>query len=106
MARELKRYGHDVLVAGLGYNDPETIRMLVDWAEKIVVLQKELLELVPPEALEKVVVADVGPDVWAGAHDKDLVNRVKVIVDAWHKANWAFENFTLRPKPEQAASKP
>lgn len=98
MARELKKHGHDVLVAGLGYNEAETIAMLVSWADKIVVLQKELLDLVPAEFRYKAVVADVGPDVWQDPSSPDLVNRVKVIVDAWHKAGWSFENFTLRPK--------
>jgi hypothetical protein len=98
MARELKQHGHDVLVVGLGYNDPETVKMLVDWADKVVVLQKELLKLVPPEGRDKVVIADVGPDVWDGAYDPDLQNRVKVIVEAWKKADWNLESFTLRPK--------
>ena len=99
MARELKRYGDDVIVAGLGYNAPETIHMLTEWADKIVVLQSELVDLVPADSREKVVVGDVGPDVWQDPSNLDLVARVKVIVDSWKKkGGWDFEHVSLRPK--------
>ena len=101
MANELKRYGHDVLVAGVGYNSPETIKMLADWAEKIVVLQKELVQLVPLESRPKVVLADIGPDVWTSSADQDLRNRVKVIVDAWRDGEWNLDSFTLRPRKKR-----
>lgn len=97
MSNELKHHGFDALVVGLGYNKPETVRMLTDWADKIVVMQKELVDFVPMPDREKVVVADVGPDVWKNSADPDLRNRVKVIVDSWLK-NGTFDHVTIRPK--------
>jgi len=101
MGRELKKHGHDVLVVGLGYNSPETVSLLGEWADTIVVLQKELLELVPSEFRHKVVLADIGPDIWSDPSNRDLKNRVKVIVDAWAKAGWDLESYTLRPRPRR-----
>jgi protein-tyrosine-phosphatase len=99
MANELKRYGHDVLAAGLGYNAPETIQMLTDWADRIVVMQKELVQLVPMSGRGKMVVADVGPDVWTNSSDPDLVARVRVIAQEWAKKDWRLaDSFSLRPK--------
>ena len=97
MSNELKRHGHDVLNAGLGYNSEETIAMLGRWADKIVVMQKELLPYVPEEFREKSVLADVGPDVWKSSSDRDLQARVKVIADEWEKTGWAMNHLSLRP---------
>ena len=101
MANELKTYGHDVLNAGLGYNSEETIHMVGDWADRIVVMQKELLPLVPRELRSKTVVADVGPDVWEKlrSSDPDLKQRVKVIAEQWAAQGWKMsDSFALRPK--------
>lgn len=99
MANVLKTYGHDVLNAGLGYNSPETIQMLTDWADRIVVMQKELADLVPMSGRSKMVIADLGPDVWDNSADPDLVNRCRVIAEAWAKKGWKLaDSFSLRPK--------
>lgn len=99
MSNVLKTYGHDVLVAGLGYNAPETIQMLSDWADRIVVMQQELAQLVPMSGRGKMVIADVGPDVWENSADPDLVARCRVIADEWARKNWKLaDSFSLRPK--------
>jgi hypothetical protein len=97
MSRELKRHGHDVLVVGLEGNSPETVKMLGDWAQKIVVMQKELLPMVPSEFSDKIVLADVGPDVWGDPSSEDLRNRVKVMVEAWKEKDWDMSHLSLRP---------
>jgi hypothetical protein len=99
MANELKKYGHDVLCAGLGYNSPETIQMLTDWADRIVVMQKELTDFVPMNGRSKMILADLGPDIWANSSDPDLVARCRVIANEWAKKDWRLaDSFTLRPK--------
>jgi predicted protein tyrosine phosphatase len=100
MANVLKtQYGHDALNAGLGYNSEETIRMLGDWADRIVVMQKELLPLVPRELRSKTVVADVGPDIWKNSSDPDLVRRSALIASQWAQEGWKMaDSFALRPR--------
>jgi protein-tyrosine-phosphatase len=99
MSNELKKYGHDVLCAGLGYNSPETIQMLTDWADRIVVMQEELAPLVPMSGRSKMVVADIGPDVWEHSSDPDLIARCRVIGMEWAKKGWKLaDSFSLRPK--------
>jgi hypothetical protein len=99
MSNELKKYGHDVLVGGLGYNSPEAIEMLTDWADRIVVMQQELAPLVPPNGRGKMVIADIGPDVWEHSSDPDLIARCRVIANEWARKDWRLaESFTLRPK--------
>jgi protein-tyrosine-phosphatase len=99
MSNVLKSYGHDVLCAGLGYNSSETIQMLSDWADRIVVMQKELADLVPMSSRGKMVVADVGPDVWTSSVDPDLVARCRVVAGAWADKGWKLaDSYSIRPK--------
>ncbi len=55
---------HDAVALGAGRNSPETIRMMCEWADRIVVMQPEFKKSVPEEFHEKLSVCDVGPDVF------------------------------------------
>lgn len=57
-------YGHDALAVSYKYNAPETLRMLCDWADKIVVMRLGIVQRIPAEFFYKILIADVGTDKW------------------------------------------
>src|SRR3990167_10002751 len=63
----------DVLAAGYRANKSDTLKMLGEWADKVLVLDQAVLEgvkdLVPND---KVVLIDVGPDRWGYLHHGQL----------------------------------
>jgi predicted protein tyrosine phosphatase len=58
-------------------NSPETKRMLFSWADWIVVMEDHYRKYVPDEFQQKVLVCEVGPDVY-GHH-----NRAPLIDKCW-----------------------
>jgi hypothetical protein len=68
------RYGEDALACSWEKNSAETLKMLFDWADKIIILQAHFIQYVPAEYHEKVGVVDVGADVWCNGLHPDLLN--------------------------------
>jgi hypothetical protein len=70
----LQQQGHEVIPVGLERHSDATLTMLYDWADRIVVLDARLSARVPAE---KLVVWDVGPDVYPHHYHPDLVRRLR-----------------------------
>lgn len=68
------RYGEDALACSWEKNSPDTLKMLFEWADKIIVLQAHFVQYIPAEYHAKVGVVDVGPDVWCNGLHPDLLN--------------------------------
>jgi hypothetical protein len=67
MARVLKTYyHHDALSSGYRDNSPETMKMLYEWSELIILMAEKYMEHVPEEYRHKVRVCDLPTDRWAG----------------------------------------
>lgn len=96
MAWRLKNEGIDAVPAGLVDNSPEFIVALGRLVDKVIVMDKDLLPRLPPELLAKVVLADVGPDIWGNPLHPDLVRRVHSILKAWN-GQGHFSDVSLRP---------
>lgn len=64
----------EVISAGVLTLSPETMQMLVDWADKIVLLDGRYREGWPAE---KLVVWDVGPDIFEHHLNPDLVRILR-----------------------------
>jgi predicted protein tyrosine phosphatase len=105
MTRVLKeRHAADTLPAGLERNGPELQELLCGWADRVLVMDARLLELVPMGCMKKVILTDVGPDVWENSSAPDLVNRCIVLAEACQKDGWrAGAKYSLRPKPAEVA---
>ena len=69
------KYSCDALAASFEKNDPSTLRMLVSWAQSIIVTEQGHLSLVPPEFAQKIQLVDIGRDVWAQPLDHDLLDK-------------------------------
>jgi len=72
----LQYVGHEVIPVGLNRHTDETLQMLYDWADRVIVLDRGLAARVPQD---KLLVWDVGPDRYstARAFDPDLVRRLR-----------------------------
>jgi hypothetical protein len=80
IAGQLKYMGHDVLTAGLITNTPETLGMLQDWADKIIVTEQSQLGVIIESG--KVSLWDIGPDVYPRPFNKLLLNKVRKLIEA------------------------
>jgi predicted protein tyrosine phosphatase len=86
MAHKLKQnYGIDAVPVGHDANSQETIDMLSDWADKILVMQPKYASGILKKNAHKVVIADVGPDVWGNPLDPDLQAKVGKIAFDLHQ---------------------
>lgn len=74
------KYGQDALAIGWEPNTEATRRMLFEWADLIVVAEESFRELVPDEYREKVVIYDLGPDVWGMSLHPTLVPRCDALI--------------------------
>lgn len=68
MAHILKqRYGQDAIAAGHDTNSQETLDMLSDWADRIIVMKPEFAKGILKRNAHKIVnpeLTNVGEDVW------------------------------------------
>lgn len=56
------RYGVDAIACGWEGNEPATVEMLCEWAERIIVVEAFMKPKVNEEFQHKVRIFDVGPD--------------------------------------------
>ena len=90
MAYSLKySFGQDALACSWAKNSPETIALLCEWADWIIVLQEKFTKYIPENCAHKMRVFDVGPDRWGNPLNKELVEMVSEQVQKW--SNSKFE---------------
>jgi hypothetical protein len=71
----LKDYGaHDAIAAAWRYNSKETLAMLSEWADCIVVMQPGGVKYLAEQFRQKIKVCDVGPDRWRSAVHPELTD--------------------------------
>jgi predicted protein tyrosine phosphatase len=87
MAHKLKNdYGIDAVPLGHDLNSQETIDKMSDWADVILVMQPKYAAGILKRNAHKVMIADVGPDVWGNPLDRDLQAKVgKIAYDLYQK---------------------
>jgi hypothetical protein len=73
----LRRYfGHETLACGVENNLPETMFMLMGWADKVVIAHPDFEEHVFYCFRSKTICLDVGPDIWGNPFHEDLQVRI------------------------------
>jgi hypothetical protein len=77
-AHRIKYIGHDVLTAGLKTNSTDTLRLLYEWADSIIITEES--QEIPDEYFEKVTLFDVGPDTYPRPFNPELDGKVKEII--------------------------
>jgi hypothetical protein len=76
-------FGQDALAASLDKNTPETLHLLMTWAERIIVMERSLTELIPESHRIKMVLVNVGHDRWVNPMNDDLLRIVNERVRRW-----------------------
>lgn len=74
------KYKTDALACGWQGNRRNTLDMLYEWADKIVLMQHEFDCRIPEEFRRKVEFVDVGPDVWCNGLHPDLLQKCDTIL--------------------------
>ena len=78
--------GHDILTAGIETNDPETLHMLAEWADRIILTDEGQWNVIPHVVMGdydyKTEVWNIGPDKYPRPYNKELLAIVtKLIAD-------------------------
>jgi hypothetical protein len=68
----LKHRGIAAVPVGWRFTTPEPMRMLAEWAERIIVVEPYMVEKVPVEFRSKVVQFPIGPDRWVDPKHPEL----------------------------------
>lgn len=76
----LANRGHDVLAIGWEKNTKETMEMLCDWADRIIVMKKEFCDKIPAKSADKMICFDVGRDVWSNPFHPELRHKIDNIL--------------------------
>ena len=78
----LKYVGNfETLTAGLEYHSPETLNMLFNWADIIVVPEDKLLGLVPEEHKSKIKFYNIGEDRYPRPFNKELLQKSRYLLE-------------------------
>lgn len=96
MAIALKGVGQtDTLACGWRSSSPKTLKMLSHWADAIVVMEEYMIakleSKVAPFGLfdvRKVLLVDVGPDVYGHPMHQGLLQYVMSVAEIWHAKNF------------------
>lgn len=76
-AHLLKYWKHDVIPVGLSTNSEETLKMLYDWADIIIVVEDVMMGSIPLESIDKVKVWHVGKDTYHRPFNPELHQKAK-----------------------------
>jgi hypothetical protein len=80
VAHQLKYLGHDVLSAGLKTNTIDTLMTLAKWADHVVYTEPCQRDALLFDGV-RAHVWDVGPDVYPRPFNKQLLRKVRRLVD-------------------------
>ena len=67
------KYGHEALACGQDANTIETRNMLCDWADYVIVVDKEYAPEVPEKYKDKLLIYDIGVDRFGYAFHPELL---------------------------------
>lgn len=93
--------GQDAIAASTFSNSPETLTMLCDWADYIILMAQDVLATMPPGVLAKrrYALVDVGPDRYGSPFHPELQGMLMPVVQQWAANDW-----DLNAKPQTKAT--
>ena len=77
------KYLVDAMACSWERNAPETIWMLCDWADTIILMSAEFVERIPQEFADKIKIAEVGHDRWCNGLHPELLKLVDGYLSQW-----------------------
>lgn len=88
MAWELKDAAQDAIPVGVGYNSEETLNMMCEWADYIIIMEKSLAKHLEPRFGNKFRIVDVGPDRYGTSVHPELRAFLNKTVEDWKKKDF------------------
>lgn len=76
------KYNIDAIACSWEKNSPETLDMLFKWADSILIMEASFEKFIPSEYKNKIIVTDVGEDVWFSIRE-DLVNLCDKLLEPY-----------------------
>jgi len=73
-------FSHESIPIGAETTSDDTRELLSGWADKIVVLRPHYVEAVPPAHRHKVLVYDVGEDIWLNPYHQNLQHELMKLI--------------------------
>lgn len=86
----MERHKQDALSAGANYQPQTIAHLAATWADRIIIMRPQFLEVIPFPLRNKVKVNDVGEDVFGTPWNFILIERC-----ASFARDWAAHNFAL-----------
>ena len=77
------KYNIDAIAASLEKNSNDTLDMLFEWADTIIVVQESMKDFIPKLYHKKLLVLDIGPDRWGQSLHPELL---QICIDLLSKA--------------------
>ena len=97
--KHILNYGfqQEALSCSAEKNSPETLRLLCDWADYVVLMSPEMLRWWPEGlARDKLCLVDVGPDSYGSPFHPGLCAFLTEVVATWAAREWDV----FGPRPE------
>jgi predicted protein tyrosine phosphatase len=66
----------DVIPVGANSNTQETLQMLCEWADHVIVMEGKYAKRLPSGFENKILLCDVGPDTYGNSHNRKLIDFV------------------------------
>lgn len=70
-------YGIDAVACSYERNSAETLKMLFDWSDAIIVMETYMTQHIPDPYKDKMYILDVGEDRWCNSLHPDLLAKLR-----------------------------
>lgn len=77
LSRIFHKYGIPAVAAGADTAGPDALRVLSQWADRVIVLEEKFAAAVPDVSRPKVFAMDIGPDRWSNPYHPELLALVE-----------------------------
>lgn len=80
IASQLKFLGHDTISTGTNMTTRETMDMLSEWADRIIIVEPYMNTFIRAKDRDKIRLWDTGPDMYPRPYNKALLEKVRQFI--------------------------
>jgi predicted protein tyrosine phosphatase len=83
-------YGQDAVACGWRFNSRETLTLLCEWADYVVVMEQKFASKIDARFQAKLRVVDVGPDRFGSPFAPELQEFLQAVAASWKERRFAL----------------